>query len=116
MEILLFGRIIDNLTLEEAMFLMNVDNYNKDMKTFNREFSNLNEKIKINGVFSKFNQINTFANYDKIRTTTIKAKGITKNNLLKNLSIDIQIRKNCVLGINRKFDVKAFNEFFKNSH
>ena len=116
MEFLLFGRIIQNLTLEEAMFLMNVDNYNRDMKTFNRKFSNLNEKININGVFSKFNQINTFGNYDKIKTTSIKAKGITKNNLLKNLSIDIKIRKNCVLGINRKFDVNAFNEFFKNSH
>ena len=116
LEYLLFGRIIENLTLEEAMFLMNIENYNKDIKTFNRKFSNLNGKINIEGVFSKFNRINSFDNYDSIKKTTILAKGAIKNNFLKNTSIEVKIRKNCVLGISREFDVKAFNEYFKNSH
>ena len=116
LEYLLFGRIIENLTLEEAMFLMNVDSYKKDLKTFNREFSNLNENISINGVFSKFNCIKTFDRYDDIKKTSINIRSVANNSFLKNISIDIKTRKNCILGINRKFDVKAFNEFFKNSH
>ena len=115
MEFLLFGRIIENLTLEEAMFLMNVDSYNKDLKTFNEEFSNLNGNFNINGVFSKFNCVKAFANYDGIKETSINIRGMAKNSFLRKISIDIKKRKNCVLGINRNFDIKAFNEFFKNS-
>jgi len=98
------------------MFLMNVDSYKKDLKTFNREFSNLNENISINGVFSKFNCIKTFDKYDDIKKTSINIRSVANNSFLKNISIDIKTRKNCILGINREFDVKAFNEFFKNSH
>ena len=116
MEYLLFGRIIENLTLEEAMFLMNIDSYKNDLKTFNREFSNLNENISINGVFSKFNCIKTFGKYNDIKKTSINTKGAANNSFLKNISIDIKTRKNCILGINRNFNVKAFNEFFKNYH
>ena len=88
MEYNLFGRIIESLNLKEAMYIMNIDNYNKDIKKFQKDFINLNGKSNINGVFSKFNVINQFDNYDSIKSCIIKTKNITKINPLENISID----------------------------
>ena len=116
MESILFGRIIENLNLEEAMYIMNSDNYNKDLKTFQKDFLNINKKSNINGIFSEFNKINNLINYDSIKNTTIQTKKTTKNNSLKNITIGIKIGKKCVSGINRNFDIQKFNEILKQYH
>lgn len=116
MEFLLFGRIIEILTLEEALYIMNIDNYDKDIKSFQKDFLNLNKKSKINGIFSNFNKIYEMNDYNRIKNSIIKTKTKTQINSFKEITIDIQIGKKWVSGINRDIDIKAFNEFFKNYH
>lgn len=44
MEILLFGRVLFSLTIKEALYILNVDNYIKDLKTFKADFGKCNNK------------------------------------------------------------------------
>ena len=54
-EIQLYGRVIEYLTLKEALFIMNPDNYNEDSEQFRTNFMNCNQKeIKIDKKFSDF--------------------------------------------------------------
>ena len=48
MEILLFGRVLFSLTIKEALYILNVDNYKKDLKTFKTDFGQCNNQdIKV---------------------------------------------------------------------
>ena len=44
MEILLFGRVLFSLTIKEALYILNIDNYKKDLKTFKTDFSKCNNQ------------------------------------------------------------------------
>ena len=44
MEILLFGRVLFSLTIKEALYILNVDNYKKDLKTFKTDFGQCNNQ------------------------------------------------------------------------
>ena len=115
-ENLLFGRIIESLNLEEALYIMNIDNYNMDLNKFQKGFTTLKGKSNINGVFSKFNAINKFSYYSSINGSLIKTKNTIKNSSMKNITIDIKIGSKCVSGINRDNNIKASNQFYKNHH
>jgi hypothetical protein len=58
-ELKLYGRVIDYLTLNEALFILNPKNYEVDYKQFNQNFkecNNAKEKININQEFSNILQ------------------------------------------------------------
>ena len=63
MEKLLFGKIIENINIIEALYILDENNYNKDIYQFKKDFENLTEiKVKkehftIIGEFSEFNSI-----------------------------------------------------------
>ena len=56
-EIELYGRIIEYFTLKEALFVMNIDNYQQDYNSFREHFMKCNEnEIKITEVFESILQ------------------------------------------------------------
>ena len=63
MEKLLFGKIIENINIIEALYILDENNYNKDIYQFKKDFENLTgieakkEHHSINGEFSEFNSI-----------------------------------------------------------
>ena len=115
MEITLFGRIIENLNLEEALYIMNEENYSKDIKTFQKDFINI-KRTDISGIFTKFNKIKDIKNYEIIKKCSINAKNRTKTTSLKEININVPMRRNCVLGTTRNIDIKPINEFFLKYH
>ena len=63
MEKLLFGKIIENINIIEALYILDENNYKKDIYQFKKDFENLTgieakkEHHSINGEFSEFNSI-----------------------------------------------------------
>ena len=56
-EIELYGRIIEYFTLKEALFVMNIDNYQQDYNSFREHFMKCNEnEIKITELFESILQ------------------------------------------------------------
>ena len=56
LELLLFDKKIHKITLDEALFILNEENYKKSLFEFKKDFENKNQKdLVIKGVFSKFN-------------------------------------------------------------
>ena len=56
LELLLFNKIIEYITLADALFILNEDNYKKSLSDFKNTFEKKNyDDLIIKGVFSKFN-------------------------------------------------------------
>ena len=113
---MLFGKIFNEITLEEALYILNIDNYKKELNDFQRDFMNLNdEDLKIKGIFEKFNIISENKNFDEMKTTSINTKK-NPNTFYKDITIEIPTRTNCVLGSYRGItadNINAANELFK---
>ena len=73
------------------------------------------DDLKINGIFSNFNQIIDIENFGEIRNITIKTKNLSYINL-KDTKITIPMRRNCVLGSHREINIEPINDFFKKYH
>ena len=63
MELLLFGNILDNINIKQALYILNENNYQKNIFQFKEDFENLyklNEKkddYEIMGEFSEYNNL-----------------------------------------------------------
>ncbi len=112
LELILFGKIIQNINLKESLYLLNKKNYSKGVKEFKKGFLELNEKdLIIEGTFSRFNEI-------------LKTDDLTKNNnsmTVKNSNIKllesyIEINNDNCTCIHRNIDINALKKFrFKNN-
>ena len=52
MELILFGKEINDISLEEAIFLLDDENYDKNHILFQKDFNNIKDKeLKINGSY-----------------------------------------------------------------
>ena len=101
LELILFGKAIDKLTLGEALYVLNLNNYEKSLEEFRKGFLELNDKdLIIKGPFEDFNIENISKIDDEMkREIFIKAKnenGI--NNILKDAKISIPLLDNDVIG------------------
>ena len=115
-ELILFGKIINEISLEEVLYILNIDNYNKSLTEFQKDFMNLKqEDIKIKGIFSELNKIIERENFENIRNISIKTKYVS-NHSMKDIKIDVPMRRNCVLGCHREINIEKINDFFKNYH
>ena len=95
MELILFGDEINDINLEQTIYILDEENYDKTEKQFQKEYINIkNEKeLYINGkYYSSFN-INLLnqKDFQKKRNITIKTKMKNPN------SESYKRRKNCVL-------------------
>jgi hypothetical protein len=63
MEILLFGKIIENINIIEALYILDENNYNKDIYQFKNDFENISQietpknRYTIKGEFSEYNSV-----------------------------------------------------------
>ena len=116
-ELILFGRIVNEINLEESFFLLNEDNYMKNnLKSFQKNFITLKDVKEIPGNFSCFNQIRRSKNYPDYKGISISTKHKFAEQSSKNTSsIKIRMNGNCVVG-GRKIDVNLINDFFKKYH
>ena len=78
-EFLLFNKIIESITLGEALFILNEDNYKKSLIDFKTDFENKNIKdLVIKGVFSDFNKYLDLDSitFDELNKTFIENKAV----------------------------------------
>ena len=55
MERILFGRILNDLTLKQSLYILNEKNYEKSLNVFRKEFFELKEEnCKCNGIFKEY--------------------------------------------------------------
>ena len=112
-ELILFGRVINNINLEEVLFLIDEDNYNKDLKSFQKDFVNLKEDKKIIGIFDYFSDLKKNEFIIDYKNMSIKTKPSPDEDSNKNPSIRIEQRGNCIIGSQRKIDIDLINDYFK---
>ena len=115
-ELILFGRNVNKINLEEVLFLLNEDNYNKDLKSFQRDFVNLHENKEINGAFKYFAGLISNEEFQNYKNFSIRAKPNLNQYSNKNSSIKIRLGGNCVIGSQRKINFKMINDFFEKYH
>jgi len=114
-ELVLFGRIVNEISLEEALFLLNEDSYMKSsLKTFQKDFITLQDGNKVIGIFSCFNKIRNNKNYSDYKNISISTKHkFVEKPYKKSSSIKIRMNGNCVMGSNRIIDVDSMT-FLRN--
>jgi hypothetical protein len=58
MEKILFGRVLNNLTLKQSLYILNERNYNKSLEQFRQDFLDLEEKnYKSDGIFKEYSNM-----------------------------------------------------------
>ena len=58
MEKILFGRVLDNLTLKQSLYILNEKNYEKPLNQFRKEFLVLKEEdCKCDGIFNEYSNM-----------------------------------------------------------
>ena len=58
MEKILFGRVLNNLTLRQSLYILNEKNYEKSLNQFRKEFLELKEEhCKCDGIFKEFSNM-----------------------------------------------------------
>ena len=117
-ELVLFGRIVDEINLEEAFFVLNEENYKtNDLKTFQKNFINLEDVKEIKGIYNYFNKIRKSRNYSYYKTISINTKHrFAEKSPINRSSIQIKMNGNCVVGSNKEINVNSINNFFKKYH
>ena len=110
MELALFGRVIKNLSYGEALYILNLDNYNKSLEDFRDGFLKLNKKdLIIKEPFKDFNLENESKMNELKDTTFIKAKN-NKDSIdnLKDIKSNVPLRNDVYW---RKFDIKDLEPY-----
>ena len=111
LELLLFGKIINNLSFKEVLYLLNKNNYDKSLKDFKNGFTYLKQKdLEATGKFQKFNEYNELIVDDiEWANSSIAVKNIRKSNLLDDINIECY-KKNCTF-INRNINLNELKKF-----
>ena len=91
MERILFGKVLNNLTLKEAFYILNEENYNKSLNQIRADFMELKpEDCKCKGIFKEYSNINLvneeLSDYLMIR---FKTNNYNINSININLNNDI---------------------------
>ena len=85
LELLLFNKKLDSITLAEALFILNEDNYDKSLIDFKIDFEKKsNNDLIIKGVFSKFNE---YLNINSINPEELNNSFINQKTLDSSASI-----------------------------
>ena len=96
-ELALYGRLLENISLEQAFYILNESNYNKNFIEFQEGFNNIQQKdLEIKGTFEEvFKDINL----EEINSKQNKNIYIPQKDANKNRKIYINCRiKNDVIG------------------
>ena len=97
MELLLFGKIINYLNIKQALYILNENNYNKNVYQFKEDFEKLSQtgekKIiyRIEGEFSEYNLIDNNMFLGKENLTKVYINLEDSENFIIELSEDDEI-------------------------
>ena len=101
-EMALFGRIIKVLTYKEALYILNLNNYNKTLKEFRKDFESVNngEDLFINGPFEDLNiekkkeKKNEYENnkYEEYNFSICSKNNLKDEDILKEYKIMIPLK------------------------
>ena len=112
LELLLFDKIIKNLTYGEALYILNEKNYSKSLEEFRKGFKkHKDEDLIIEGDFKNFN-INKISEINRLKSSIYIRNEDDNNSIddLRNIKISIPL-KNDVIG--RKIKEKDLEPYFK---
>ena len=94
MEKMLFGKVLKNLNLKQALYILNENYYNKSLYQFQNDFLLLKEDdCKCEGIFEEYSKINLKDDEEIFDNITIRLKANSCNKKLININL-----KNDVLG------------------
>ena len=94
MEKILFGKVLNNLNLKQALYILNENNYNKSLYQFQTDFLLLKENdCKCEGIFGEYSKIDLKEDEGILDYITIRFKTNTFNNNFININL-----RNDVLG------------------
>ena len=97
MELLLFGDEIDSISLEQALYILSEESYEKSEKQFQKEFINVSKSnFSLNSKYFNINNIPKEKNFNTLSKTYIKAKIKKKDN--DSESVHKRRKYHCVLG------------------
>ena len=77
MELILLGELINNISFEQALYILDEKNYLKKPKQFQEEYVNIssNDKLFIKGsIYSNINYITSQSNFKELRNVFLKLK------------------------------------------
>ena len=85
MERILFGRVLNSLTLKKALYILNENNYKKSLNQFRKDFLRLKDNTcECEGTFNEYSQINSeIANLSDYFSIRFKSNINTINFILK---------------------------------
>ena len=108
-ELTLFGKIIKNLLYGEALYILNINNYNKNLDDFKNGFQKLSiEDLKIKGFFENLN-LNNEQEIESLKTEiNIKAKLEEKEDILRNIKINIPPKNDILNREIKEEDLKIY--------
>ena len=107
-EFLLFGKIINQLSLKECLYLLNSKNYEKTLKDFQKGFMKLQASdLNTNGYFGKYNILNK--NIEKYTNCSIVNKNYNIDLLNENF---INFSNNNCTCIHRKINYEKIKKYF----
>ena len=108
-ELILFGKIIKNLTYGEALYILNENNYKKSLKEFKNGFMELSEKdLIIEGEFDKLN-LNNNAKLNELKNSvSIKAKNGDDKNILNGIKINIPLKNDIIGRVIKEEDLEIY--------
>ena len=112
LELLLFGRVIKDLTYGEALYILNEKNYLKSLEEFRKGFNELKEEdLIMEGEFKDFN-IKGLSEINQLKTSIFISTKDSNNSKddLRNIKISIPLR-NDVIG--RKIKEEDLEPYFK---
>jgi len=92
LEYLLFDRVLNELNLAQALYILNESNYDKSLIEFRIGFNNLDIKdLKIKGVFKEYNDLIDLEESDKsiLKNISIVQK-IYSSNIIPSTNIRLQ--------------------------
>ena len=90
LEMVLFGKIIKNISYGEALYILNLNNYNKGLDDFKNGFEKLSiEDLNISGLFNDLNLKNEKEIEKLKKEVYIIAKKDENEDILKNIKIFI---------------------------
>ena len=94
MEKILFGKVLNNLNLKQALYILNENNDNKSLYQFQADFLLFKENdCKCDGIFGEYSKIDLKEEEEILEYSTIRFKTNTFNNNFININL-----RNDVLG------------------
>ncbi len=97
-EALLFEKRILTFNTKQILYLLDINNYNKELEKFKEDFKHVNSKpFSLSGDLKKMlEEIEIIIDEDSLNNDEELVKFVKENNIFKGTTFDVPILHNCV--------------------